>query len=326
MTQRLSGAKLDIVPVALFQLGGADHFIDVEDLFIRCFELAPERFGWRTCPYPNYKSLSKALRDYEAKFPSHLVKSPDGHGRQLSAHGVRWLQEHPIPEGLGAEAQAGAAGASGHEGVPPRAPQRGRAKAPRGVLARGHGGFSNSEIVTLAVYLLGGQSQSVETEDVAWKANEMAPGRFSWRKYPNQINIDAVRKRLWDATKSEKGRYLLGSEQSGWFLTADGLEFACARVADLKQADVSRRPLGARERRQLHLERSRLLASAAFEKFLTEGLGGMTPEEAESFFRVDDYVLGEAREQKVLRIQNTFGDDPELGAAVRELATLVRRR
>jgi hypothetical protein len=54
-------------------------------------------------------------------------------------------------------------------------------------------GLSNHEIVTLAAYLLGGDTQYVDTEDVAVKANELAPGRFTWRKYRNQINIENVR-------------------------------------------------------------------------------------------------------------------------------------
>lgn len=53
--------------------------------------------------------------------------------------------------------------------------------------------LANHEIVTLAVYLLGGHAQRVDTEDVAVKANALAPGRFTWRKYASQINLDAGR-------------------------------------------------------------------------------------------------------------------------------------
>ena len=60
-------------------------------------------------------------------------------------------------------------------------------------------GLSNHEIVTLAVYLLGGDTQYVDTEDAAVKANELAPGRFTWRKYRDQINIENVRTFLSDA-------------------------------------------------------------------------------------------------------------------------------
>ncbi|HAB18651.1 MAG TPA: hypothetical protein DCE44_19690 [Verrucomicrobiales bacterium] len=53
---------------------------------------------------------------------------------------------------------------------------------------------ANHEIVTLAVYLLGGDTHRVDTEDVAVKANDLAHGRFTWRKYRDQINIDANRR------------------------------------------------------------------------------------------------------------------------------------
>jgi hypothetical protein len=46
--------------------------------------------------------------------------------------------------------------------------------------------LANHEIVTLAVYLLGGEAQRVDTEDIAIRANELAPGRFTWRKYRDQ--------------------------------------------------------------------------------------------------------------------------------------------
>lgn len=92
MTPRSKLDNPDIVPLALFELGGAGEFIDVEDIFFKCYELAPERFGWRTRPLPNYKTLSKALRDLEGDHPSLLVKTPDGLRRQLSAEGVEWVR------------------------------------------------------------------------------------------------------------------------------------------------------------------------------------------------------------------------------------------
>lgn len=82
----------DIIPFTIYQLGGIGIFVDVEDVFVRCYKLAPERFGWRKYKYPNYKILSKALRDFEGKYPDHLIKTPDGLRRQLSAEGLEWLK------------------------------------------------------------------------------------------------------------------------------------------------------------------------------------------------------------------------------------------
>ena len=117
---------------------------------------------------------------------------------------------------------------------------------------------ANHQIVTLAVYLLGGESVYVDTEDIAVKADKIAPGRFAWRKYANQINIDAIRKRLSDAKKPEKGGYLLGSFKSGWLLTENGVKFAKEKIKDLDTLDLSRKPMGQQERQWRSSERLRL--------------------------------------------------------------------
>src|SRR5215472_10188888 len=85
---------------------------------------------------------------------------------------------------------------------------------------------SQSEVVTLAVYLLGGGQRAIDTEDVAVEAHRLAPGRFTWTKYPDQINLELVRVYLSDAKKPEKGAMLLGSGRTGWRLSQRGLKWA----------------------------------------------------------------------------------------------------
>lgn len=188
------------------------------------------------------------------------------------------------------------------------------------------GSLANHEVVTLAVYLLGGASQAVDTEDVALKANQIAPGRFTWRKYPDQINLEIVRVYLSDAKKPQKGSLLMGSGSGGWFLTTNGLALARKRLPELQAVDTSRANLGVRERRWVETERARILADPAVEKWRSGGGAAVTAQEVEALFRVDEYVRGEARTRKVTRILNTFADDPALGQALRELAKKVRPR
>lgn len=189
-----------------------------------------------------------------------------------------------------------------------------------------NGSLANHEVVTLAVYLLGGASQPVHTEDVAVRANQLAPGRFTWRKYPDQINLELVRVYLSDAKKVQKGSLLVGSGSGGWLLSVNGLAFARKNLPRIEAADTSRDNLGVRERRWIRAERARILADPTTEKWRSDGAGAITPQEAEALFRVDEYVRGTARSRKVTRILNTYGDDPELGDALRELAAKVRSR
>jgi hypothetical protein len=185
-------------------------------------------------------------------------------------------------------------------------------------------GLANHEIVTLAVFLLGGETNTIDTEDIAIKANEIAPGRFSWRKYPEQINIENVRTFLSDAKKAKNGSFLLGSGKEGWSLTESGLIFAQDHITKLKESDQSRIPLKPDERRWRNNEAARMFASEAYSKYVVSGLDSISLKEAESFFRLDDYVTGKAREKKITRYINAFNDNPEIGELIISLAKKIR--
>ena len=63
--------------------------MDVEEIYLKCFEIAPARLGWRTRPeIPDYKKISKALQSVEAK--THT-----GEGENFSSFGV-YLSTSPI--------------------------------------------------------------------------------------------------------------------------------------------------------------------------------------------------------------------------------------
>lgn len=186
--------------------------------------------------------------------------------------------------------------------------------------------LANHEVVVLAAYLVGGRFRRVDTEDVAVKASEIAPGRFTWRKYRDQINMEHVRVFLSVAKKPKYGAYLIGSGNEGWLLTEAGVDFAQRHVGTLNNMDLSRVRLKAKEKVWAARERHRMLASEAYRKFADGCLNTVTAQEAERFFRLDEYVVGKARQARLQRVINFFGDDPDLGSAIQALAEMVRGR
>lgn len=184
--------------------------------------------------------------------------------------------------------------------------------------------LANHEIVVVAAFLAGAESVSVDTEDIAIKANELAPGRFSWRKYKEQINIDTVRKRLWDATKAEKGGYLIGSERTGWRLTKAGFDFAnqCTSTGLFLQDKKNR--TSQVERASQTREIRRMLEEEAFLKINSDNVASVTKADAERFFRLDDYVTGRAREAKIERFRIIAADNADLVKAINILRRLVK--
>lgn len=192
--------------------------------------------------------------------------------------------------------------------------------------ARAQEDLSNEGIVVLATYLAGGESQYADTEDVAVAANKLAPGRFNWRKYPEQINIDTVRKRLWDAARGEGHGYLTGSERQGWLLTEAGVAF-CQAHKERLTAEMATQPRYSRQEQSwIVRERVRMTSDPAFLKWSGGEIASITPVEAERFFRIDDYVLGKARVARMERAIAAFRADASLGRAVAEIAKLVRVR
>lgn len=184
-------------------------------------------------------------------------------------------------------------------------------------------------MVTLAAYLLGGERRVLDTEDIAVKANELAPGRFSWRKYSHQINLELVRVYLSDAKKESKGAMISGSGKTGWTLTAAGRAwvrgpgklFLSERAATIPvESARTASPTAARQLR----ERARIVATPAWSRWTQKE--EISPREAAEVFRIDSYARGRIRDLKVGRMQEMFEDDIELGAFIRKVAELIESR
>lgn len=85
----------DVFLWALYILGGADQDVDVEAVYLKSFELAPARLGWRTHPeIPDYKKTAKALQSIEATTHVGLVHKVGPYTRRLSSEGVRWVEKY----------------------------------------------------------------------------------------------------------------------------------------------------------------------------------------------------------------------------------------
>jgi hypothetical protein len=186
--------------------------------------------------------------------------------------------------------------------------------------------LTHKKLVVLATFLAGGDSGYVDTEDVAVAAAKLAPGRFAWRKYPEQIDIDAVRRRLVDVARPEFGGFITGSERQGWLLTEAGSAFVRDHEAHLQGTKEAHVKLSRGEQTWLSRERSRMMGEMAFGKWRANEIASITAVEAERFFRIDDYVIGKARVARVERALNAFRIDPELGPAIEAISKLVRDR
>jgi hypothetical protein len=167
---------------------------------------------------------------------------------------------------------------------------------------------TGSEVVTLALHRLGGAQRPIDTEDVAMEVHRLAPVQFSWRKYPDQINLDLVRIFLVRARESE---LLIGSGRNGWRLTQRGLKWAeqVGGLAPVRTRAQSRS--GSIDEQRWRRERSRIVATHAWQLW-TSGVRDIPLAETKQVFRIDSYAHGELRETKITRLRAMFADDQEL--------------
>jgi hypothetical protein len=184
------------------------------------------------------------------------------------------------------------------------------------------------ELVALALYLLGGGRTVIDTEDVAVQVHQIAPGRFSWRKYTDQINLELVRVALSDARKRDYGSLVRGTGRSGWSLTVAGQRWAEDSAPRLLGSDLTKeraeRSAGSIDERHWQHERLRVLTTDAWHQWSAEhDATAMTQQAANALFRIDRYVVGRVRELKVNRLRQMFADDKDLASFVEAAASIA---
>ena len=188
--------------------------------------------------------------------------------------------------------------------------------------------LSQTEVVTLVVFLLGGDQRAIDTEDIAIRAHQLAPGRFSWRKYPEQINLELVRVYLSDAKKPDKGKTLIGSGRTGWRLTQRGLKWAEATSHKSKNLQTSRTRAQSRsgsiDEQRWRRERVRLQSTDAWRAWVN-GERDIPFGNAKEVFRIDSYAKGDLREAKLTRVTSLFSDDDELKPFLEHLVDILNR-
>jgi hypothetical protein len=184
------------------------------------------------------------------------------------------------------------------------------------------------EVVVLALADLGGARQWVDTEDIAVRANQLAPGAFSWRKYPDQIDLDGVRVALYDAAKPKYGPLVEGSVRSGWSLTPAGIRWVAQHRPVLHERlregrSPRRRDESRAETRKRALERGRIRKLEAWR--LWEAGHPVSRKHAEAVFRIDSETPRSEISIRIQRIVGILANDPAVGAFVRTMAALVSR-
>lgn len=169
--------------------------------------------------------------------------------------------------------------------------------------------YTNQDIVVMAVHQLGGSTRHIHLEDVAIKAHELSPKRYSWKKYPGQIDLERVRGSL----KSELGlphNRILGSIRDGWMLTPRGLEWCRSIQTQIDTHLVMDR---------LNREVTQAKNTDAFKKASAGNADKVSQVEVEALLRIDEYSTIRNRRERALSLLNAAILDEQLRLALEML-------
>ena len=172
--------------------------------------------------------------------------------------------------------------------------------------------LSNFQVVVIAVAVLDGDINFIDREDIAIKVNELAPGRFNWRKYTENIDLDAVGVALRDAKKLKNRNLLVGSNIQGWMLSPAGIKWiisinidSLTGVQSLKHRKDS---IGDNQ----ELEPIRMRSTTAYKLFIQDKLDELTTDDFNQFARVNEYYQINTRKRRIAVIDNAVTGDEEL--------------
>jgi hypothetical protein len=144
---------------------------------------------------------------------------------------------------------------------------------------------ANRELVVYCLYVAGGATARIHTEDVALKCWELFPSSFSWTKYPQYPDKDIVRVALTDARKEKYGAFVSGrvegnaartdqAEPESWMLTEKGLTWITGHLSLF--CDDSAKP-ERKAHRQLLLRRLKELTTTPLYRRFAEAESSFCP-------------------------------------------------
>ena len=140
--------------------------------------------------------------------------------------------------------------------------------------------FSNANIVTLAIASLGGASTKIHTEEIAERALELAPDRFSWRLKKYQTSgwpqIYIVKTALTDAEKKANGGYITGNyatdlSKDGWSLTPEGAAWTRGRMQLLEGQTKYKNTIPKAEKQRVQKYLNRVKRQPIYREYVKQG-------------------------------------------------------
>lgn len=182
--------------------------------------------------------------------------------------------------------------------------------------------FSNQQIVTMAIYLLGQGLKGFDIETIAKKADELSPGSFRWKTDPNMISDSNV----WDALSNARKKKWILEKISNYFLTEIGVEF-CEKnkhLLNIKKQFKSR--LRGIDKEIYENTKFRIINSKAYLKITSNETEEISLNDYRDLFNLNKYMSKDQEIEKVQKHLNMFVSDKEILDKIKQVSDKFTRR
>lgn len=174
--------------------------------------------------------------------------------------------------------------------------------------------IKNIELVTIALYEIGGARKSIDTEDIAVKADNIDDERFKWRnkKYKKFIDKSLIIESLNAARVRKIGAFVKGNDKQGWILTSLGLNFCKVSKHKFNGLVIRKKRLTKIEKKYLLREENRIKDTNAYQKFLTDNQKDITKNDIKNLFKINDYTSQLDLEKRITDLLDNFKDEDKI--------------
>jgi hypothetical protein len=180
----------------------------------------------------------------------------------------------------------------------------------------------NLDIVTIALFILGNGTKSFDKEEIATKADEIAPIRFRWKTNPNMISDGLV----WDALSNARKKGYVLENTTKYLLTIEGVKYAQENIHKIKNYDQTRTRFNKKDKEVYENTKDRILRSSAYLKAKENKLSQIASNEFQNFFRINEYMDKKQIKEKIHKLKNMFINDKDLKNNITEITTEFERR
>ena len=165
--------------------------------------------------------------------------------------------------------------------------------------------FNKGELVTLALYNLGGDS---DLEAIAIEVDKIAPGKFRWISKPDWVSDSNV----WDAL-SNVNKHKLGAmnykNKNKYILTEIGVKFAQDNIEKLPKNIQFEKRETKEDKTKRDLAYKRIINGDAYNLYNENKLDQIQKKDLEFILRVNDYMNEKKKKEKIQSLRKIFYED-----------------